>query len=180
MRIEFFNEQMDRLRGLRFVPSSLETHWEALQQLPEVVLEAAVTRAQRTRVEFPTPVDLRRDADDVAPQVQHLEPLPDQSEDLPEPVDLGTLPDGTRLKPATRLWRYYCDRCSDLGQASWWCGDEHSRRQPWIPFGRCPRRGEHGAHEWTTECACAASNPAVLRKREQQVKYAPASFRGAA
>jgi hypothetical protein len=59
----FFNQQMSRLIGLRFVPGDMTTHWEALQDLPEEVLSRAVAHAGRTRVDFPTPYQLRQDAD---------------------------------------------------------------------------------------------------------------------
>lgn len=190
--VEFFRQQMDRLRGLRFVPSDLDTHWEALRDLPDAVLEAAVTRAQRTRVEFPTPVELRMDADQVAPHVRHVEPLPDQGVDLPEPVQLGTLPTGRPLPPATRLWRYYCEVCNDTGTQALWCGKRPTVgghvRQPWMPVEECGafncRKLKHGdtayGHEWFRRCVCADSNPAVLRSREQHAKYAPAPHKGAA
>lgn len=176
---EFFKMQMDRLSGLRFSPAHLETHWEALCDLPDAVLEAAVTVAQRTRVEFPTPVELRRDADTARPP---MAPLPDRSESLPKPVDLGTgkLADGTTvaLPPATRLWHYYCEECSDTGIQSLWCGA--GRRQPWLPIIECEtykcKSIKAGSltygHEWMRPCACAATNPAVMRKREDQAKYA--------
>jgi hypothetical protein len=189
VRIEFFNEQMDRLRGLRFVPASLATHWEALSGMPEAALEAAVTRAGRTRSEFPTPVELRQDADQVAPPAAALEL--DRSEPLPEPVELGAVQVGgnegaLKLPPATRLWRYYCETCNDTGVQSLWCGA--NRRQPWLEIRECEayhcKAIKHGhleyGHEWMRPCVCAASNPAVRQKRERDAKYAPAPQRGVA
>ena len=61
----WFREQMTRLMGLKFAPADLTTHWEALSDVPEPVLAAAVSRAQRSRVDFPTPIELRQDADAV-------------------------------------------------------------------------------------------------------------------
>lgn len=179
-----FNRQLARLGGLRFVPADTETHWEALRDLPLPVLEAAVSLAQRTRNDFPTPVELRQDADHARPKTHAVDP--DRSEALPEPVALGVLPTGRALPPATRLWRYYCEVCNDTGVQSLWCGA--NRRQPWLEWRECGtfncKSIKHGhqdyGHEWMKPCACADSNPAVLRKREQGAKYAPAPARGVA
>jgi hypothetical protein len=185
MTPEFFEEQMNRLAGLKFPPSTMETHWEALRELPPHVLEAAVTLAQRTRVDFPTPVELRRDADQAT--ATRYQAADDRSVELPVPVPLGVLPSGHALPPATRLWRYYCDVCSDTGRQSLWCGA--GRRQPWLQIDECDTykcksikagHPEYG-HEWVKPCPCADSNPAVLRQREQSAKYAvTATKRGAA
>jgi hypothetical protein len=141
------------------------------------VLEAAVSRAQKTREDFPTPIELRLDADAVAHRVQSAEDDERHAEPLPEPVVLGMLPDGTAVK-ATRFWRYYDERCSDSGWASWWCGDR-SLAKEWQLSQTCGRRGEHGAHEWVGRCACAESNPSLIRKRENQTKYAAPAKRSA-
>lgn len=182
MTLNAFEAQMDRLAGLKFPPSNLLTHWEALKDLPMDVLEAAVTLAQRTRVDFPTPVELRRDADQAMPQRLDVAVL-DRTEELPEPVDLGTLPTGKTLPPATRIWHYYCEICNDSGRQSFWCGA--GRRQPWLVIQECGAfnckkikagHPEYG-HEWVQACPCAGSNPAVLRRREQDAKYAAAQTR---
>lgn len=174
MTFAFFQQQMDRLGGLRFRPAELQTHWEALKDLPDAVLEAAVSRAQKTRQEFPTPIELRVDADAVAHRVRQIEDE-DRSRALPQPVELGTLPTGTIVR-ATREWRYYCQVCSDMGWRSLWCGDEsNSARKPWMASQHCGRSREHSPHEWVTECACANGNPAILKRKERQQKYAAAS-----
>lgn len=183
----FFDQQMVRLTGLRFVPASLTTHWEALRDLPDAVLEAAVSRAQKTRQDFPTPIELRIDADAVAHRVRESGDDEDRGCDLPAPVALGTLPNGTPVK-ATREWRYYCEGCGDMGWRSLWCGDRpvpaptdqdpaatREITKPWMQSQHCGRRGEHGSHEWVTDCACALSNPAILRRKERQQKYAAAA-----
>jgi hypothetical protein len=50
-----FKRQMQRLGGLKFAPSDLQTHWEALRDLSDPELVAAVDRAQRECDEFPSP-----------------------------------------------------------------------------------------------------------------------------
>jgi hypothetical protein len=50
-----FQEQMDRLAGLRFRPTSLQTHWEALHDLDEDALTRAITWGQKRWPEFPSP-----------------------------------------------------------------------------------------------------------------------------
>lgn len=179
MTLEFFNRQMARLTGLKFRPADLTTHWEALQDLPELVLEAAVTRAQRTRVEFPTPAELRQDADLATKATSLQEPAEYRATDLLEPFTV-TVPGAGTILSVTRQWRYYDERCSDTGWASWWCGsDDDKQRPPWVPVARCYRHGEHGSHEWVDRCACSDSNPALIRKRDAQRQYAEKPGRAA-
>lgn len=173
MTADFFKQQMERLMGLRFAPADLGTHWEALSDLPELVLEAAVTRAQRTRADFPTPVELRQDADQVAPIRADDEP---ESRELDRPILLGSLPDGTEIH-ATRLWNYYCEACSDSGMQEFWCGSH--RRQPWLdiricPLPKCKKLGDGYGHSWVQPCLCISWNPELKRRREQDAKYAAA------
>lgn len=59
MKAEEFRTQMDRLAGLKFAPTTLGTHWEALSDLTEAELTAAVDRAQLECDEFPSPRTLR-------------------------------------------------------------------------------------------------------------------------
>lgn len=172
MTIETFNVQMDRLAGLRFRPADLTTHWEALHEIPDAVLEAAVTRAQRTRSEFPTPVELRQDADQVAHHAQPIAPPEDRSAPLAEPFTI-TVPEVGTIVSITREWNYYCDTCSDGGWDSVWCGDEKApQRKPWHELRICDRRGKHDPHEWVRRCVCYDTNPALVRKRDAQQKYA--------
>lgn len=181
MRHEFFNEQMDRLRGLRFVPASFDTHWEGLRDMPERVLDAAVGRAIRTRSDFPTPAELRVDADAVKHLVVAQEREPDRGTDLPEPKHFLLVNDASEVAKtitAHRIWRYYCEVCGDSGDRSFWCGA--SKRQPWVVDATCEsdtcRKIRHGhteyGHEWVRRCECWASNPAVQRRIESQAKYA--------
>jgi hypothetical protein len=84
MRLTFFSAQMTRLAGLHFAPSSFEGHRDALSDLPEEALDAAVSLALRTRDTFPTPFQLRQDADAARPRVVALPD--DRSTPLEEPV----------------------------------------------------------------------------------------------
>lgn len=180
MTRERFDHEMTRMIGLRFPPADLQTHWEGLRDLPEDVLTRAITRAIKTRTEFPTPVELRTDADALGPPTLPQEP--DRGVDLPEPVVIGTLPTGAPVR-ATRHWTYYCDVCNDLGIRSFWCGDEPSPRYPWMLVSKCGtancRKVQYG-HEWVQACPCAETNPAVIRRKEQNRQYAEKRMKGAA
>lgn len=173
-----FDAQMGRLSGLRFVPADTETHWEALRQLPDVVLEAAVTRAQRTRVEFPTPVELRQDADQVAHHAQPVEPAEDRSKPLAQPFTI-TVPEVGTVVSVTREWRYYCDTCSDGGWDTVWCGEPGPTTKPWHQRVTCERRNVHSPHEWARRCVCYDTNPALVRRRAAAQKYAEKPGRAA-
>lgn len=169
MTAAWFREQMDRLMGLRFSPADLTTHWEALNDLPDAILAAAVTRAQRTRTDFPTPIELRQDADAIAHQVRASEPVEDRSRDLAQPVEFQ-IPHVEHPLRVTREWRYDCEVCSDAGMRAFWCGEE--RRQSWLTLERCERRQVHAGHEWVRRCECADTNPTVQRRIAAQAKYA--------
>lgn len=54
-----FKAQMKRLVGLKFAPTDLATHWEALRDLSDEQLTIAVDAAQRSCDEFPSPRILR-------------------------------------------------------------------------------------------------------------------------
>lgn len=164
-----FDKQMARLFGLRFAPVDTETHWEALQDIPLVVLTAAITRAQKTRSDFPTPIELREDADVMAHVV--IAPTEDRSVELAQPFTI-TVPNVGTVVSVTREWKYYCEICSDNGWAAFWCGDDGPGLKPWYGRGSCERRGAHGSHEWVKRCLCFESNPALVRQRERTQKYA--------
>ena len=142
----FLDKQLKRLVGLKFAPLKTDTHWEALQDLPEALLKAAVGAAQREEDAFPSPASLRAIADRLRPQVLRV----------PAPQD--------------REWKDYCDACHDTGWRSWRCGDDP--RTPWLDVRDCGRTFEHGPHEWVAACPCAEGNPAIQRKREQAAQYA--------
>lgn len=172
MTVAFFREQMTRLMGLRFAPADFDTHWEALHELPPDVLEAAVTRAQRTRVEFPTPVELRMDADIARPRAVAVLDAPERETPLEQPYAIP-FPQAGKSIPVQRIWKYYCEACSDLGWQSVWCGDpKNPSRKPWQEPRTCDRRGEHAPHEWVRHCGCFDTNPALVRKREANARYA--------
>jgi hypothetical protein len=166
-----FITQMRRLHGLKFTPADFDTHWEALRDLPDVVLAAAVTRAQKTRVEFPTPVELRQDADQVAHLVRPAVDAEDRSTPLETPYAI-LYPHAAAVISVRSSWAYYCETCSDTGWESVWCGPFTPQRKPWQEPRTCDRRGEHGSHEWVRTCACVATNPTLIRKREAARKYA--------
>lgn len=166
-----FDAQMRRLIGLKFVPASLDTHWEALQDVPLAVLTAAVTRAQKTRAEFPTPVELREDADQVAHLVSATSEEEPRGVRLAEPVTMA-VPQAAAVLVMQQSWEYYDSVCSDTGWRVFWCGPFELSRKPWQEPRLCERRREHGAHEWVDRCACFDTNPALIRRRESQRKYA--------
>lgn len=167
---------MDRLTGLRFAPADMTTHWEALNQLPDAVLEAAVTRAGRTRVEFPTPIELRQDADQSVTMPTAIDPDPSRGIELAEPKSIhvsNAVNDLAFTLPVTREWKYYCETCSDSGWQSMFCGAVNDPlKKPWWEHRSCGRRGEHGSHEWVMDCPCREWNPAIKRRKERDGKYA--------
>jgi hypothetical protein len=164
----FFNEQMSRLIGLRFVPSDMVTHWEALHDLPEDVLTNAVSLAGRTRVDFPTPHQLRQDAD--MGRTVTVAHEPDRAVTLDQPFTV-TIPQTQSSVHITREWTYYCEYCSDGGWRSLWCGDP-TQKKPWHLDCACNIPRTHPPHEWVEQCVCYSSNPALLRKRVAQQHYA--------
>lgn len=163
--------------GLRFVPADLGGHVEALADLDPLDLDGAVGLALRTRAIFPTPVEVRSDADVVrAKRIAAAAPVAEDrfGDELATPALVGHLPAGTPVY-ASREWRDYCDRCGDTGMASFWCGARGADRYPWMPVSTCHGdtcRKTKYAHEWVQRCACWDSNPALIRKREAARKYA--------
>lgn len=166
----WFIAQMKRLTGLKFAPADLATHWEALSDVPPTVLEAAIGRAQKTRADFPSPVELRQDADQVKAHAQRIEPQEDRGVPLAQPFTI-TVPEVGTVVSVTREWRYYCEDCSDSGWRPMWCGPE-TPQKPWLEPRSCSRRSDHHSHEWVTPCGCWDTNPALKRKRDAQQKYA--------
>jgi|TARA_R110001583_G_scaffold5456_7_gene29230 hypothetical protein len=167
MTSEFFHDQMARLIGLRFVPSDMTTHWEALRDLPDDVLTAAVTRAGRTRVEFPTPYELRQDADRIRTDTP---PPPDESTALEEPYTI-VIPQSNTSVLVTHEHTYHCEDCRDTGWYDRWCGDV-ALKPPWMSVQVCKRYDGHAAHGWMEPCVCASHNPALIRKQTNQQQYA--------
>jgi hypothetical protein len=170
-----FRQQMTRMMGLKFAPSDLLTHWEALSDVPAAVLAEAVSRAQKTRSDFPSPVELRQDCDAVAHLVRFEAPEDDCGVDLPQPFTV-TVPGAGTVISITREWRYYCDDCEDAGMRSMWCGEPvENVTKLWQMRISCDRTKEHAPHEFVAQCACWDTNRALIRKREAQQKYADAA-----
>ena len=144
----WFSSIMAQLAGLPFAPPTLDTHWLGLSDLPQEVLERAVTRAARVRERFPSPAELREDADIASPAPAWREI---EGEPLPEPVEIGVLPDGTRLPMARSRWEPRCPDCEDTG---------------WKPANEDRRT--------VTKCPCWETNPVLIRARDRMRKYAEA------
>jgi hypothetical protein len=159
---EFFASQMQRLAGLRFMPADLETHWEALQRLPDDALAAAVGRAMVAQSDFPTPHELLTYADLTRPTIASQTDEGDRRAALAEPIAVA-VPQTDRTLVIRETWRYDCPDCSDSGQRSIWCGDGEGK--PWYGRGFCGRRNEHTPHEWVSTCVCVDSNPTILRRK---------------
>jgi len=160
---------MSRLVGLRFIPADLVTHWEALKDLPDAVLERAVTLAGKTRVHYPTPYELRQDADSGRGAAEPVEE--DRGVALDVPFNIH-VPETQTTLSVSRTWTYYCDGCSDTGWLSMWCGEDQPPPRPWHESTACSLACTHPPHEWVRRCACHETNPALLRKRERQQRYA--------
>jgi hypothetical protein len=174
---DVFRVQMERLLGLRFIPASFDTHWEALNDLPEDVFAAAVSRAQRTRVDFPTPVELRQDADQVAPRKAPRDE-PSGREHPVREVVCEALGMKLTLK-VTREWVYDCEICSDSGWEPFWCGPSGVHQRQWLEARRCDKRSDHAPHEWVAPCPCRATNPTIQRRIDREAKYAEKPGRAA-
>lgn len=164
-----FDQQMARLIALRFPPAGLDPHWEALQDIPLVVLTAAVSLAQRSRADFPTPYELRQDADQVSRQVVAHAPEPEREVALAEPLEFQ-VPHVAHPLRVTKYWRYDCEDCSDLGWRTYACGETSPK--PWVPRRLCQRRHAHGPHEFAEVCVCVETNPTLRRRREASSQYA--------
>jgi hypothetical protein len=161
-----FDTQMGRLIVLKGWPDSIDEYFPALEDVPEVVITAAIAHALRTRMWFPTPAEVRADCDAVV----RLKPAPTsmtpQFEDIPGGRTV-TFPNpfggaGLTLR-ISREWRYDCDTCGDTGWASRRCPDT-----------QCGRRIEHGPHEFVERCACIDWNPTIRRHRDAGAKYSHA------
>jgi hypothetical protein len=161
-----FSAQMARLDGLKFKPHSLQSHWEQLHDMPEVLLSAAVEKAQAECSDFPSPKMLKIFAEAVRSRVIPVPPEEDRGADLPEPVELGTIPQAGLTLKAKRTWTYYDEACSDSGWQTIWCGETPPK--PWLDRGHCGRNQEHLPHEFVVVCPCSTSNPAVIRRRERE------------
>jgi hypothetical protein len=174
-----FNAQIKRLAGLRFSPATTDTHWDVLHHVEVDTFARAVSTAQRECSDFPSPAELLAIVARTGPRVGQLD-------DRGKPMDVPRIIMAGPLRLAiTREWTYYCERCSDTGFASWWCNgssrlpdDDRQivgalvRRAEWMESGKCDYDREHLPHEYVSPCACARSNPAVLKAKERAAQQA--------
>jgi hypothetical protein len=168
MTFDEMRAALDTLTGLKFRPVDYKTHWTGLKDMPIDALTRAVHRAARQCSEFPSPAELRTLADAAGS-------TPVVFEDRSEPLDVPQIVSAPFLSkpiPVTRAWRYYCEDCSDEGWESLWCGPIAVTRKPWQRLADCGRHTEHLPHEWVQRCACQASNPAVIQRKERDAKFA--------
>lgn len=171
MNLNFFEQQMNRLEPLgRPSEGAMDGYFDALKDIPADVFDAAITHALKTRAWFPKPAELRVDADKVAASVRPVVDEDVREVPLAQPFTIS-IPEAGTIVSVTREWKYYCDRCSDCGWASWWCGSTTVAR-PWYERSKCQRHGDHDPHEWVGRCACYETNPALVRRREALKKYA--------
>lgn len=166
----FFDGQMKRMFGLKFPPASTDTHWEALSDLPVDVLASAVSRAIRTRIDFPVPLELRQDADQEY-RPAPVEP-PNAGADLDEPVTV-MIPRVNKPIVITREWKLDCDECGDTGWREWWCGARDRFVLASVRDRVCGKRHDESyAHGWAEQCPCKDWNPTIKRRNERNAKYA--------
>ena len=167
MTFDMMRHELDRLRGLRFVPADYRTHWEGLRDVPLSALSAAVGLAAKQCQDFPTPAELRTLVDAGGTSVVALE---DRSAPLAAPVVIEA-PFLSKPITVAREWKYYCETCSDTGWEGAWCGDT-KRMKPWQSRWDCGRTHDHDPHEWVRKCLCFDTNAALVNKRASQAKYA--------
>jgi hypothetical protein len=170
------DKQLERLVVLKNMPGDSDAYWDALQDIPLDVFSEAMTHALKTRAWWPTPAEIRMDADVVARQSR---PMAEHPTSRRVPLDgavevfianpLGGK--GITVK-VTEDVRRDCEGCEDTGVAKWWCGDEPSSRWPWLLRRRCNRRDPHSDHDWAEPCGCVATNAVIQRRKA----YAAAKF----
>ncbi len=136
MTLGVFQSQIDRLRALRFAPADFNSHWDALQDIPDELFTAAVSHALRTRAEFPAPAELRADTDAVVRRQQP--PIAEHPTSHRVPIEGGipveiTSPFGgpSIHLTVTETIRYDCDECDDTGRVTFWCGEDGPTKKPW-------------------------------------------------
>jgi hypothetical protein len=141
----YFDQQMRRLSDLRFPPPNLDNAWDALHDLSDAALSAAVSQCQKTCITFPTPAELRQAAD----AAYHPPAFQEEDHTVPltEPVTV-TIPQTGQQVAITREYVYRCEDCRDTG----WKGVDHG----------------------VVRCLCWQTNPVLIRKREAQRRYAEA------
>ncbi len=168
-----FDAQMTRLASLPGLPSQIDTHWDALRDIPGDVFAAAVAHVARTAKWFPVPSALREAADVVRRRMPVEAPAP-VLEELAEPLVLDTSQTplrGVTLPPVTRIWRFYCEDCSDLGVVDLWCGSD-TPPKPWYERSDCHKTRQHDPHHYVRTCLCVDSNPKLVAERRAKAEYA--------
>jgi hypothetical protein len=166
MTREAMDAQLGRMVILRNMPGDSEEYWRVFQQYPDHVFAAGVDKALDSRTWYPTPTELKDDCK-LARPTKVFQSAAQQPVGTGEPRTIrNPLPGGRDIVVTEyRDWVYYCEHCSDEGRRSRWCGKSASP-WPWVHRLSCDRRHEHGDHEWVEACPCAATNPAVLRRKE--------------
>ena len=172
MTREIFDPILGRMLVLRGAPDHGDEHFKAMADMPQAVLERAVDHALKTRSWFPTPAELRMDADASAPS---LRPDPPEPQYVPSPSAVtrtirNPFGGANLVLSIEREWRYDCERCWDTGTKSWWCG-QNAARFPEMPERICGRRQDHDAHEWVERCDCWDFNPTLKRRRAALQKH---------
>lgn len=166
MSPEHCRAQLSRLSVLRGLPDDIAEYIAVLVEIPELIFTEAVSHALKTRTWFPTPAELRADADVAAAAFRSAASVPEVQPRFEEVGDGRVLQipnpfGGAPLTiPITRVWRFDCRECTDTGWRSHQCPDVH-----------CGRRFEHAPHEWVDPCPCRETNPTLRRHREAQAKY---------
>jgi hypothetical protein len=173
---EEMDTQFQRLVVLKGMPGDTEAYWDALQDMPLDVLTAAVGHSLKTRAWWPTPAEIRLDADAARPQRPIYEPPTSYRVPLDGAVKhiianpFGGQP--IEVFVTQDLYRH-CEACEDSGWMKCWCGEAENVRWPWMVRRHCGRREEHGSHDWATRCVCEETNPVIIRRKEMHAaKYA--------
>lgn len=171
MTREWFDAQLGMLLVLRNIPDDTSGYFAALADIPESVFRRAVSHALRTRTWFPTPAELRRDCDVVAPRVDAADAWepPDIDPDDANRVEIkNPLPDGKSIfLTVTKDWQHECEVCKDTGWSVIFCDGRSRPRQCGRSTFKC-----HYGHEYAVKCACFATNQTIQRRRGAQQKYA--------
>ena len=172
MTREWMDAQLGRMSVLRSAPESTNEYWPIFAPLPERVIASGVAYAIRTRSFFPAPAELLRDCDTAKPPVPDV-PVREPSGNTFTATIRNPFGGADLVLTVDREWNYYCDACSDIGMRTFWSGSaDDAGRKPWHDVSPCGRRSEHGTHEFAERCSCWDTNPALVRKREREAKYA--------
>lgn len=167
-----FDKQLRRMLGLKFVPATLDSHYEVCGNLALDVLSEAVSVAVRECESFPAPSALLQFAYRVKDRVEPLPPTTTVDASRTVDHDERRVNASGRVLKFTREWRYYCEDCSDGGYVSYWCGETGPTRKPWQVPSFCGRDHEHAGHEWVGKCQCWNTNPTLLKSRERLARQA--------